>query len=367
MKKKNKILIHGAIDSSNFGDVIFAHIFYENLKMTNKFEVDFLGKGRYSISDFNRQELNYETRVTWKEAMKYDALVYMSGGYFGDDDKSFKKSIKRYLRYFRIGLRFAKANKPIFIIGVGGGPLYGRICTSAAKKIIKKANYISVRDNYTKEYFSAFNGKKEIHLTSDTALTIDRTNIPNLDKDIRENIRKTLKDKKVLLLHLPGTKSGDEKVLKRIIPSLNNFLEKNQDYGVVICNDFINNEDLSQNACYKEIKTQYKYAYKYYSAYQLCALINYSDFVITSKLHVGIFGCSFEKCVLSIPLHSSKTQRFYDQIGESGRCVHMNDITDEILDVLFEKYKNKNVKISQDIFEKAQRNVSFLKEIDKYL
>ena len=367
MKENKKILIHGAVDSSNFGDVLFVHIFYENLKTIDNLEVNFLGEGKYSISEFNRKELNYKKKITWNEAIKHDVLIYMSGGYFGDDDKSFKKSIKRYVRYFRLGLKFANRNKPIFIIGVGGAPLYGKICSYAVKKIIKKSNYISVRDKYTMDFFSQYIKLEKINLTADTALSIRKKDIPDLNNDIKKQINTKLEDKKIILMHLPGTRTGDEEVLKKIIPSLNRFLNNNKDFGVIVCNDFLNIEDISKNICYNEIETQYKYAYNYYSAYQLCSLINYSDYIITAKLHVGIIGSSFGKSVLSIPLHSSKTTRFYEQIGESDRCVHMNDITPEMLDIMFEKYKNKRIKISKEIIKQAKENVEILKTIDEYL
>src|SRR5690606_12928160 len=53
--------------------------------------------------------------------------------------------------------------------------------------------------------------------------------------------------------------------------------------------------------------------------WDLLALINLLDLVITTKLHVGIVAVALATPVLAFPYHP-KVTRFYDQIQASDRC-----------------------------------------------
>ena len=366
-KKVLDVLIHGAINSSNFGDVLFAHIFYDTLK--NNFNINpcFLTEGRYGISEFNRKELNYWKNTPLIRSYEADALVYMSGGYFGDDKKSIKAYLRRYIRYFALGVKFVHMKKPIIIIGVGGGPLYGKMCLHSAKKIMNHASVITVRDAQTRDYFVNNGVIKPILITADTALTIKSDTIPDLDVSIKDEIRKKIGKRKVLFLHLPNTVDGDRLVLEKIVPAVNLFIENNKNYGVVLGRDCRVEDDISVTNCYRKINTEYKYPYEYNSAYQLCALLDNMDLIVTPKLHVGIVGSAFGKSVVSFPLHSCKTKRFYQQIGESARCVQMSDASVEVIYEMMERFKGQKISIPTEVKDMAEKNIEILKNIKKYI
>lgn len=361
------ILIHGAINSSNFGDVLFAHIFYKVLNTDQNIVPLFLSEGRYGISDFNRKELNYSKNISFSDSLKADVLVYMSGGYFGDDKKSLKASLRRYIRYFLLGIKFVKRKKPIIIVGIGGGPLYGKLCLNAAKRIMNHASFISVRDNLTKDYFICEGVKKQILVTADTALTIESFSVPKLDPTISNEIFNAIGEKKILLVHIPNTVDGDKSVLEKIIPAVNLFIEKNQDYGVIVCRDCQAYTNIEFSDCFRHIRTQYKYPYDYYSAFQLCALLNRVDLIVTPKLHVGIVGSTFGKSVISVPLHSSKTKRFFNQINESDRCIQMTEATVDRVYRMMEYFKDKSIEIPDAVKKDAEKNLDILRNIRKYI
>lgn len=361
------VLIHGAINTSNFGDVLFINIFYQTIKDNNQLNPIFIGEGKYSISDFNRKELDYYDKVTKKQAEQADILVYMSGGYFGDDKKSIIKSIQRYNRYFKIGLKFVKAKKPIIIIGVGGGPLFYPFCLKAAKKIMNNSKLITVRDAYTKNYFETNGVKKDIILTADTALTLKKNCIPKLDKNTLAEIKQKIGNRKILFFHVTETGNGNIEMLEKIIPAINKFIKENKNYGVIISRDGYKNDDLSKSNLYKKINTKYKYSYNYCSSMQFCSLLNNVDLIITPKLHVGIIGSHLGKSVISVPVHSSKTKRFYQQIGQDGRCVQMDEADSTIVYSLLNKYKNKPIVIPNDMINLANENIRSLSKLTDYL
>lgn len=364
---KYNVLIHGAINTSNFGDVLFINIFYKAIKKNKKLNPIFIGEGKYSLSDFNRKELKYYNKVSKKEAEHADILVYMSGGYFGDDNKSFIKGLQRYYRYFKIGLKFVKLKKPIVIIGVGGGPLFNPFCLRAAKKIMNNSKLIIVRDDFTKNYFKSNGVKNDITVTADTALAIKKDIIPKLDNKIYDEIKLKIGNKKIIFFHISVTKKGNSELINKVLPAINKFIEENDDYGVIIGRDGYKDEELSHSDLYKKIKTKYKYAYNYYSSIQLCSLLNNVDLIVTPKLHVGIIGSYLGKSVISISVHSSKTKRFYQQIGQIDRCIQMNDANSVIIYTLLKKYKNKPINIPTNIINSANENIEKILELTNYL
>ena len=78
-----RVMLHGAINMSNYGDYLFAEMFGTVLKK-NGVEVEYYAHPKYGISDYFAKYLGYSPdRVHYKEMVnKCDALVFISGGYF---------------------------------------------------------------------------------------------------------------------------------------------------------------------------------------------------------------------------------------------------------------------------------------------
>jgi polysaccharide pyruvyl transferase WcaK-like protein len=57
----------------------------------------------------------------------------------------------------------------------------------------------------------------------------------------------------------------------------------------------------------------------------LIAILSELDLVITTKLHVGITSIAVKTPVVSFPYHS-KTQRLYEQLNLSDRCIHVETL-----------------------------------------
>lgn len=348
------VVIHGATHTTNFGDVLFAYLFYKKCEELN-INAQFLEMPKFAVSDFCKKELNYTHNGHLFSQLKSDVLIMMSGGYLGDDKYSKKGSLKRYLHYVFPARLFEVLNKPVFIIGVGGGPLFSPRLRKSCVKMLNKASYISVRDSETKKYFEDYGVKNNIVLSSDTAQVLTSDDLNNFSNSFRFNLNK---DKKYVFLHVVNKLAEDLKMAETIAPAINRFLIEHPDYDVVIGSDEIT--DVRTLKTYNAISDSRRIAFDYKSVFQLCCLLDKMSVVITPKLHVGIVSASLNKSVLSFPIHREKTERYYRQIGEQQRCIHMDYVTEDIAYNQIVAFYNTPICISSDIRSMAKNNLNVL-------
>lgn len=353
------ILIHGAINTSNFGDCLFAKLFYEFLK--EKFpdkNVYFYENRKYGIGPFLRTELNYINCYSKNKLKNMDMLIYMSGGYFGERKKGLKYSLKRYLRYFRIGLYFTKKKKPIIAIGIGAGPIYNGFLRRILLKILTNCKIVSVRDEISYKYLIKYGLTNNIILTADTALISDFKKIAVYDDN--KEIPFVNGKKRVLFLHLVRDTKLYYAYLNYIIPAINEY-SKNENIAVILsCDDGANFNDKSNLNAFTEVIECEHYYYRYNSVKKLISILKASDIVITPKLHVGIVSSRLSKSVLSFPLHHEKTKRFYAQINENERCIPIDKITKEKVLKLLYSYANIPINIDNALISLANKNFELI-------
>lgn len=351
-----KILIHGAINGSNFGDCIFAHIFYESL--AEQGTVDFVKAPMFGLCDFLSNEIiGYKSSIN--SIKNADCLVYMSGGYFGDTTSSWKEAVKRYLRYFRIAEYFIKNNKPIYVCGVGGGPVSNKFLRNKIVKILNAARFVSVRDQETADYFRQNGVQNRILITTDSALSIKDRKIPELSVEL-----KTLtKDKKNIFFHVYGNDNSNKEISKKILPSLNRFLSVHSNkYRVFVGTDNICKTKIRDLEVFKNLHGD-KVAVDYSSTWGLCSLLKYMDAAITVKLHVGIVTALYGKSVISFPKHVNKTKRFYKQIGYSERCKLLKKVEQEDVYGMMSQFMDEKISIDLELIEKACINLQPFKNV----
>jgi len=363
-----KIILHGATSGSNFGDFLFADLFYNKLNNVNyNGENIFFEFSRFGIRSYFKKELNYTNKQKFKDLRKADLLVLFSGGYFGEREGSLKENILRFVRYVPISFWFILRKKPIVISGVGGGPLTSKLLRKSMAFIMKKSLIVTVRDEQTKAYFKEYGVKRNIIVTSDTAQTITKSIIPPLDHSVENDIENTFSNKKKIFLHLYGKENIDNKIIRKVIAPLNDFLSNNKDYGVVIGFDWKKNIEPIRNQLKGLISCDTTYFYKYEDPWQFCSLLNNMNVIITPKLHVGIIGATFSKSVISLPMHREKTIRYYQQIGESERCISLNDSTYNDVRETLNKFHNKNINLSKEILSMSEYNLKILEKINSII
>lgn len=359
-----KIVIHGATHSTNFGDLVFARLFYSKLidASTTRDSIEFLEIPKFGIGDFCAEFIGYKKGHSFISQFGADALIMMSGGYLGDNHTTFKQTIKRYVHYVLPARMFQLFGKPVYVIGVGGGPVESLFLQKACVKMLNKAKYVSVRDEETKAYFDSYGVKNNIVVTTDTAQVIDVEYISQHCAGIKEF--ELNESKKHVFLHIVGKTEYDAIMAFDIVPALIKFLETHEEYDVIIGND----EVISIDAIERTQTVQKLRAYNkgnvtvasYKGVYELLSLLNNMDFVITPKLHVGIISAALNKSVVSFPIHQEKTERYYRQIGEAERSIHISKVSLDVAYRQFEYYYNKPIKLDETLRCKANDNLNYI-------
>ena len=354
MAFKMKVLLHGATNGSNFGDFLFAKIFYEELEK-NYHEVYFYDFPKIGISKFFRKNLNYEKKTSIRKLLQMDALVYISGGYFGERKGGVKESIIRFIRYIPIGLLFMKLKKKIYIIGVGGAPISNKWLRGKFVKITNYADLVIFRDKKTSNYYKKHGVDRDVVTSTDTALLLSKVIIPD-----KNNAGVKLMDKKNhMFIHLSGNLKTDKQIERVVIPAVNEFIKRNNNWVVIVGQDNIYHEDYS-DVILKKVHAKNKLKFFYDDPMKLFNLIGSVDLILTPKLHVGIIGSSLMRSVISFPYHANKTKRFYEQIGYPERCTPLNVLrTSSLLNDIL-KYKDNKIVIPEELIQLSKTNISLL-------
>ena len=352
-----KVMLHGATNMSNYGDYLFAELFYNALR-ERSIETEFYSHPKYGVSDYFCKYLGYTPygKTNKKMIQECDALVYISGGYFTEPRTGgLLAELQRAKRYFEPAKYFMSAHKPIYILGVGAGPFSQKLYSRRAKEIIEYSSLVTVRDAESAEYCQEFGISKSIIVTSDTALVVreylqKKTNVPQF---LVEN------GKKMLLFHIDSNAEVKTRIDSIIRPAVLQFIKNNPEYQLYLTADGKKNATL-----YNEYELMFKEVNPvvliYDDPWVLTRQIEKADLIITTKLHMGIVGSSLGRSVVSFPFVPQKTKRFYKQIGEADRCVSLADINQDIVLQMLERYRNERIKISDELIDRARKNLTFL-------
>jgi len=351
-----KIMLHGATCYSNFGDVLYADIIASYIKDISKdWQIYFYNQGRYGASRHFQIALGNDYIYEKIRASECDSLVYIPGGYFGTRTGKVKEAREFFSRFFSIGLKFMSLRKPILIIGVGGSPIRRPLLRSTAKRIMKSARCVTVRDKLTKDYWSRC-GVKSIHDYGDLLSTIkDFSHRFVINEECENSIKKySKKHYKIIFLNY------FHDIERMVLPALNNWLAKNPNTLVIVGweNDAPKTEAV--NNVIKKINCETIY-HQYTDHWHLCGLLNRVDAVITTKLHVSLVGAALDKAVICFAEHYDKTIRFYQQIDKEQNCV---DLTKQSIDSglkHIEKCIEKPISIPDSYIKTANKHFSELR------
>ena len=279
MQEQMKIMIHGAINSSNYGDFLFAAIFSDALKK-NGFEVEYYSHPRYGISDFFAKYLAYSPdRKHYKTVLKTcDALVYISGGYFLSH-KQLLDEFQHDRRFLTPGMYFMKSGKPIYILGVGAGPFFKGQFSRKAKQLLQYAYALTVRNEESKDYCLSLGVKRDILVTADTALVL-RDFVQNGNLEIPSYTIEP--GKKMLLFHIDWNHDVKRKMKLVVVPSVINFLKAHPNYDLYLAAD-----GRMPDSLYNEYACMFKpyspHILKYDDPWMLTRQIASADLIITTK------------------------------------------------------------------------------------
>lgn len=362
------VMLQGYLHNANFGDILAAAIFYEKCKKAGFKKIDFFQYHDLGIGTFCRNQIGYTTKLNLLSCFRSDAFVIISGGSFWNDKKNSYDAKVRFKRFILPALIYQMLGKPVYVSGVGGGPVDTLWLRKKMIRVLNKAKIVTFRDDYTKKIFDEYGVKKQTFVTADTMLTIRKEMVPPFQE--KEQLEQFSGGRNKILLHLPDGAWENSSVTEKILPGLIRFLTEHKDYCLILSNDnireIINDKEKEE---VKKIRDTLSasginfYDYKYHDCWQMCSLINEMDCIITEKLHVGVISASLNKSVVSFPVHREKTNNFYHMIGESERCVNVRILDAEKAYAQINKFYNKPVTISEELRLKAEENLSILDTI----
>lgn len=360
-------MLQGYIFNANFGDLLAACLFYDRCKKAGFKEIDFIPSEYFGIGPMCRKQLGYTARKNIFTSFSSDAFVLISGGSLWNHGKNPKNVIIRYIRFVLPALVYELLNKPVYVLGVGGGEVDTPWLRRKMVRLLNEAEVITFRDKRTKQVFEGYGVRNTMTVTADTMLTVRKEMLAELDE--KKDLDQCANGRKKLLIHIPDGLEATKFVVETVLPAIIKFLNDHREYYVVLSNDNIydrNDEELHNADLIRKLLSESGidfYEYRYHDCWQMCSLINEMDCVVTEKLHVGVLACSFGKCVVSFPVHIDKTDNFYEMIGESDRCVNMRKLTAEKAIEQMNKFHDKPVIISEELRAKAEENLSVLDHI----
>lgn len=364
-----KITLQGYLFDANFGDMLAARLFYRRCQECGFDDVDFFQYKDLGIGAFCREQVGYRTKKSLLSCFRADAFVIISGGSFWNDKRNTKDAKVRYRRFLLPALIFQLLRKPVYVLGVGGGPVDTPWLRNKMVKVLNKAKVVTFRDEQTKTIFADYGVTNEMEVTADTMLTINKHMLDELEEN--RELENVAHGRKKLLLHIPDGEKEVSIMADIISPAIIKFLQAHTDFCVVLSNDNIRAINArEQTQVFKIHKALAAagidyYFYKYHDCWQMCSLIAAMDCVVTCKLHVGVVAAALEKSVIAFPVHREKTDNFYKMIGEHDRCMNARVTDTEKAYAQIEKYYGHPVVVSDDIRRRAEKNLAVINEIVK--
>lgn len=362
-KQTRSVLLQGYLAGSNFGDILVAHLFYAHCKALPFREVDFLQFRYYGIGDFCRKELGYAERKSFWECLRHDAFILISGGYLWDH-RTYMTARQRFFWFFFFPLIYQLMGKPVYVLGGGGGVVLTPWLRKAMVHVLNKAKVVYVRDAATKDIFTGYGVGEHMKVTADTALAITPAMLPQFEK--KAELEARAGGRKKMFFHVFEGNPQNRLLCKNVMPAILEFLKSHKEYMLIISGD---NTKVYQPKIQDSMNTMRQqfieegidvYDYTYHDCWQLCALLNEVDCIVTPKLHVGVVGVALGKSVIAFPVHPEKTDHFYQMIGHSERCCNMAKLEPSRAKEMIDQFHNVPVVISEELREKAKQNLSVI-------
>lgn len=349
-----RILLHGATDfgSSNFGDFIYSEIYYSFIKdcLPNA-EVSF-----YNPSDYFKKYIrNYNFKRN--DSKNAELLIYIPGGYFGEGNAAkIKHNLMQFYRFMPVGLKSVAKKRDIVVSGVGAGPNTDFLLTNSIKSVCQKASLVTVRDQESKLALEKL-GVNNVVEGADPILSFDYSQIIEQTKQVDDIIAEA-GIKKIVFVHY----NHSEEALEKFAKVVNMIKSSSDNYHFVVGSDQILTDEDEKLNKFKEICNVSFSHYRYDSPYELLYLLNKVDNVITCKLHVGVIATVFNKSVICIAEHPTKSKRYYKRIGYPKNCMSLYEVDESQIFDLFMQTKDVNIAIPEAEMKLAKLHYDLLKE-----
>lgn len=340
---KKIVSLHGSYFMNNFGDILLMKMFTQWIR---EYSPDVTVN--YPLLKKNRIiDAPDGTTSGLRNLLRSDALVFFGGGYFGENPAhKHWWSFRNFYRHATVALLAIVFHIPYAVFGVEFGPLSVAWFRKVVVFIAKHADCILVR-NTESLHFLKEHGIKNARLSCDAVLSLSDFVKPKMDSGHPDEI----------LLHINRHNSQAIALINAIIAVLK---EKNINHVGVLEDE---PEQLSHHI--GTIAELFEKAniridkYDYEGTHKVVEMINHSDMVFTTKLHVGITGIALNKKVFAAYIHP-KTFRFHKQVNNQENCVSLHEVDDTIVLKIRDFFKQDRYTLPEQILETARDNKTAL-------
>ena len=339
--KQNIISLHGSYFGNNYGDILLVNLFAKWIRDSCPDILINMPLGSRSAAP----DLEYDMTGIMN-LLRSKALIFCGGGYFGEKPKHHQRwAMRNFLRHGIIGLMAVLFHIPFAIIGVEFGPISSCWFRLFCLWLARHASVIVVRNEESLAFLSS-HGIQNAVLSADAVLTLSDIIKPNSDIGGRTRI----------VLHLPQNKDTFLLLIKNIVKKAK---------VVFPVFDFILISD-SQKRWYDEPSFATARAYldregvnytvqPYKTCKELIHTINSSQYIITTKLHVGITSLALGKNTFSVWTHP-KTPRLHKMAENEHNCVALSAIGSDIGNRLESFFRSSHYALNQCLIELARGN-----------
>ena len=330
--------LHGAYYPNNFGDVLILSIQAQWIKEITGGTVAL----PFATPSYDAT-IKPERIKGFKALNKSRKLIYGAGGYLGEPPNvSFSWNARFFRNHVLSAEYFNAKSKPYALIGVGVGPLSNAFVRHEVLRICRKAKVVAVRDEESKNHLENYgHDVSQIKVTADVALSLtkDCLSFSSLE---RAKMLVPESSKKYIALHIgvdmfsPNNKENSMMLINEVVE----FFKIHHELILPVV--IIDNDHYTLRSMLDFIKSKLGdnlIIYKHSIANDTAAFLSQLDFVITTKLHVGIVAYSLGVDCAGIPTHS-KTQRFYNQINQPDLCITMDNLKKNKIRTLLENILN---------------------------
>lgn len=335
-----KILLAGYYGFGNLGDeAILEMVLKQLLNITDRNNITVLSGNKeettqkYKIKTIDR----YNILSIIKKLKESDALVFGGGSLLQD------VTSKRSIYYYLFLIRLAKLMKDkVVMLSQGIGPILNARSKIATGKTVNIADYISVRDKYSKEFLKDIGvNEKKIFLSADPVINF-KSNEKQSKIINNDNIKR-------VCFSLRNWKNSDvcEKICKVVKMLINDNIE---------CHfiPFYYNEDLDLiNNIELKLKDKAYYYKERLSTEEVYEIIKKMNVLVGVRLHSLIFAAAANVPVVAVS-YDHKVDHFADSINVKVAC-NIDDIDSELL------YSSIIEKINNEDEEKLKLNDAVIK------
>lgn len=357
-----KVYLHGSFMNDNYGDFLLYYII-NNICKKYSDSYTFFSSSVDKTYD-NYCKINRKSKI--EAIFKSNYVIFAGGGYFGEPDyRKMYWNIRCFFIHLLPAYIISLRKIPYIILGVEAGPMKFWINRFMLKRIITKAEVVSVRNEESLNFLKNIGVQRKILNIPDWVMGIDKNILIDKNNNYISNIIKNIKNNYtiIILVHLTSRNSeGMDYVIQDLVKYIN---ENKNVFYIIGCDQ---DRDIQKKRA-EELSTKFpsnrSLVINYLGPWVLSSLINSVDAVITDKLHVGIVAIKMDKEVISVA-NNNKSVKFHTSIGRSYYTKHLNMINKG---ETYEKLKSlsfKNICINKKIFIEAEKNEKLLIDFLNY-